>query len=263
MMNKRPLIQFDSVGMYFGGIKAVDDVSFSVDEGQIFGIIGPNGAGKTTIFNVLSGVYVPTKGVVYADSIPLNNLPPHKIIGTIVGRTFQNIRLFNDRTVLDNLKIAQYCKIHYGLKDVLLVTKKFKEEEERLEAEAMEVLQFLELSDKAHIIAGTLPYGAQRRVEIARALVSKPKVLLLDEPAAGMNSNEIDELNVFITKIKSDFNLTVLLVEHQMKLVMQVCDEILVLNFGKKLVIGKPEEIRNNRQVLEAYLGKAKMQEGR
>jgi branched-chain amino acid transport system ATP-binding protein len=258
MMNKSPLIQFDTVSMHFGGIKAVDDVSFCVYPGQIFGIIGPNGAGKTTIFNVLSGVYVPSKGVVYADGKPVNNLPPHKIIGTMVGRTFQNIRLFNDLTVLDNLKIAQYCKIQYTLKDALLVTKKFKEEEERIEAESIEVLKFLDLSDKAHIIAGTLPYGAQRRVEIARALVSKPKVLLLDEPAAGMNGSEIDELNMFISKIRSDFNLTVLLVEHQMKLVMNVCDEILVLNFGKKLVIGKPEEIRTNKQVLEAYLGKAR-----
>ena len=257
-MNKNPLIKFDSVSMHFGGIKAVDDVSFSVNEGQIFGIIGPNGAGKTTIFNVISGVYTPTKGIVYSESLPLNNMPPHKIIGTIVGRTFQNIRLFNDRTVLDNLKIAQYCRINYNLMDALLNTKKFKKEEKRIESEAIEVLEFLELADKALLKAGTLPYGEQRRVEIARALVSKPKVLLLDEPAAGMNSNEIDELNVFISKIRSDFNLTVLLVEHQMKLVMNVCDEILVLNFGKKLVVGTPGEIRTNKQVLEAYLGKAK-----
>ena len=257
-MNKNPLILFESVSMHFGGIKAVDDVSFSVNNGQIFGIIGPNGAGKTTVFNVISGVYKPTKGKVYSQSTLLNNLPPHKIVGTIVGRTFQNIRLFNDQSVLNNLKIAQYCRIKYNLLDVLLLTKKFNDEEKRIQDEAMNVLEFFGLADKAHLKAGTLSYGEQRRVEIARALVSKPKILLLDEPAAGMNGNEIDELNMFISKIRSDFNLTILLVEHQMRLVMNVCDEILVLNFGKKLVVGKPEEIRTNTQVLEAYLGKAK-----
>ena len=194
----------------------------------------------------------------YAESVPLNNLPPHKIIGTTVGRTFQNIRLFNDQTVLDNLRIAQYCRIRYGLMDALFVTQRFKQEEARIKSDAMEVLEFLGLADKALLKAGTLPYGEQRRVEIARALVSKPKILLLDEPAAGMNSNEIGDLKEFISKIRSDFNLTVLLVEHQMKLVMNVCDEILVLNFGKKLLVGKPEEVKTNKQVLEAYLGKAK-----
>lgn len=243
--------------MHFGGIKAIDDVSFEVEEGRIFGIIGPNGAGKTTLFNVISGVYIPTSGTVSSGDLVLNKLPPHRITGTIVGRTFQNIRLFDDQTVLDNVKIGQYCKTRYSLADVLIANRKQRDEEKRIHDEAMAILDFLGLADKAETKAGALPYGAQRRVEIARALASRPKLLLLDEPAAGMNPSEIDSLNGLIVKIRDNFELTVLLVEHQMRLVMEVCEEILVLNFGKKLALGKPDEIKNDGKVLEAYLGKA------
>lgn len=256
-MSKNTVVRFENVSMHFGGIRAIDDVSFEVERGRIFGIIGPNGAGKTTLFNVISGVYIPSSGTVTSGDLILNQLPPHRIIGTIVGRTFQNIRLFDDQTVLDNVKIAQYCKTHYSLTDVLLSNRKLKHEEKRIHEEAMATLDFLGLSERATTKAGALPYGEQRRVEIARALASQPKLLLLDEPAAGMNRSEVDNLNSLIVKIRDNFDLTVLLVEHQMRLVMEVCEEILVLNFGKKLALGKPEEIKNDEKVLEAYLGKA------
>jgi branched-chain amino acid transport system ATP-binding protein len=256
-MSKDTVLRFENVSMHFGGIKAIDDVSFEVEAGRIFGIIGPNGAGKTTLFNVISGVYIPTSGTVSSGDLVLNKLPPHRITGTIAGRTFQNIRLFDDQTVLDNVKIGQYCKTRYSLADVLISNRKQKNEEKRIHDEAMVILDFLSLADKAETKAGALPYGAQRRVEIARALASRPKLLLLDEPAAGMNPSEIDSLNELIIKIRDNFELTVLLVEHQMRLVMEVCEEILVLNFGKKLALGKPDEIKNDGKVLEAYLGKA------
>lgn len=256
-MNNTSTIHLERVSMHFGGIKAIDDVTFDAEKGKILGIIGPNGAGKTTIFNVISGIYIPTSGEIYSDNLLLNQLPPHKIVGTTVGRTFQNIRLFDDQTVIDNLKIAQYCRIQYSFFDTIFLSSKYREEEKRIQEEAMDALSYLGLSEKANKIAGSLPYGEQRRVEIARALVSKPKAILLDEPAAGMNSSEIDKLNKFILKIRDDFDLSILLVEHQMRLVMNVCDEIIVLNFGKKIASGKPENIRTNDKVLEAYLGKA------
>jgi branched-chain amino acid transport system ATP-binding protein len=256
-VSRDTILRFDDVSMHFGGIKAIDGVSFEVEEGRIFGIIGPNGAGKTTIFNVISGVYVPSSGTVSSGDLMLNKLPPHRITGALVGRTFQNIRLFDDQTVLDNLKIAQYSKTRYSLADVLVSSRRLRSEEKRIHEEAMAILGSLGLSDKAETKAGALPYGEQRRVEIARALASKPKILLLDEPAAGMNPSEIDSLNALIVGIRDDWELTILLVEHQMRLVMEVCEEILVLNFGKKLALGKPDEIKNDERVLEAYLGKA------
>jgi len=243
--------------MHFGGIKAIDDVSFEVEKGRIFGIIGPNGAGKTTLFNLISGVYIPSSGVVASGDLVLNRLPPHRIVGTVVGRTFQNIRLFDDQTVRDNVKIALYCKTHYSLVDVLLSNRRLQREEKRIHEEVSATLDFLGLADKAGTKAGALPYGEQRRVEIARALASRPKMLLLDEPAAGMNAGEVDNLNRLIVKIRDTFDVTILLVEHQMRLVMEVCEEILVLNFGKMLALGRPEEIKNDERVREAYLGKA------
>lgn len=251
------VVSFKNICMYFGGVKAIDDLSFSVEKGQIFGIIGPNGAGKTTVFNVLSGVYIPTSGEVkYRDQV-LNNVPAHKITSNGIARTFQNICLFNDQTVLDNLKIAYYGHSKYNVLDVILGTKRFREEEALIEKECLDILDYLGLKDFAAQKAGALPYGAQRRVELARAIACKPEVLLLDEPAAGMNPAEIEALNQLIQNIRDHYGLTVLLVEHQMRLVMSICDEILVVNFGKKLAQGKPHEIKNNSDVLEAYLGKA------
>jgi len=244
--------------MYFGGVKAIDQMTFDVEKGKIFGIIGPNGAGKSTLFNVLTGVYIPTAGEIYYRDKRINKMEPHAITGGGISRTFQNIKLFDSETVLDNLKVAHSSHIGYGIADVLLTTKKFREEEERIEEECMEILRYLGLERFACQKAGSLPYGEQRRIEIARALCCKPEVLLLDEPAAGMNPAEVDDLNQLILNIRDHYNLTVMVVEHQMRLVMSICDEILVVNFGKKLLQGKPEEVKNDPQVLEAYLGKAR-----
>ncbi len=255
-MINETIVTFKDVCMYFGGLKAIEKLSFTVEKGKIFGIIGPNGAGKTTVFNVLSGVYIPTAGEIYFKNQLLNNIPAHRITGNGIARTFQNIRLFDDMTVLDNMKVAHYGHIQYGVIGALLNTKKKQQEEKEIEKDCMEVLEFLGLSRYAGVKAGALPYGLQRRIEIARALSCKPEVLLLDEPAAGMNPAEIDTLNQLIIKIRDHYDLTILLVEHQMRLIMNICDEILVVNFGQKMIVGKPEEIRNNQEVLEAYLGK-------
>lgn len=254
-MSNGNIISLENVCMYFGGIKAIDDVSFGVEKGRLFGIIGPNGAGKTTIFNVITGMYVPTSGKIFYRDKQLNSLMPHTITGNGIARTFQNIRLFEDQTVLDNLKIAHFSHTKYGLFDVFLTSKKFREEEDRINQESMEILEFLNLGHLANKKAGALPYGEQRRVEIARALSCNPEILLLDEPAAGMNPAEIHSLNQLILKIRDHYGLTIMVVEHQMRLVMEICEEILVLNFGKNLAIGKPEELKADQAVLDAYLG--------
>ncbi|MDR0362936.1 MAG: ABC transporter ATP-binding protein [Planctomycetota bacterium] len=251
-----PVASFDNVSMHFGGLKAIDGLSFSVAKGKIVGIIGPNGAGKTTVFNVLSGVYTPTAGEIRFNGQLINALRPHVITGRGVARTFQNIRLFERQSVLDNLRAACCAHIKYGILDVMLSTGRMHREEREIETGCMDILSFLGLADKAGVKAGALSYGDQRRVEIARALACKPELLLLDEPAAGMNPAEMDLLNELIVRVRDHYTLTILLVEHQMRLVMGICDEILAINFGRKMAMGVPAEIRSNEQVLEAYLGK-------
>lgn len=251
-----PVVAFDNISMHFGGLKAIDELSFPVNKGKIIGIIGPNGAGKTTVFNVLTGVYTPTAGEMLFKGQRLNELPPHVITSNGIARTFQNIRLFEMQSVLDNLKVACYGHIKYGISDVILSSGRMRREERDIEERCMQILTFLGLADKAGQKAGALPYGAQRRVEIARAMACQPELLLLDEPAAGMNPTEIDQLNELIVRVRDHYELTILLVEHQMRLVMGICDEILAINFGRKMAMGEPAEIRNNEQVLEAYLGK-------
>lgn len=251
-----PVVSFDNVSMHFGGLKAIDELSFSVDKDRIVGIIGPNGAGKTTVFNVLSGVYVPTAGEIRFNGRLINKLPPHMITSGGIARTFQNIRLFEKQSVLDNLKVACYGHVKYGILDVVLSSGRMRREERDIEDGCREILAFLGLADKADLNAGALPYGDQRRVEIARAMACKPELLLLDEPAAGMNPLEIDQMNELIVRVRDHYGLTILLVEHQMRLVMGICDSILAINFGRKMAMGGPAEIRSNEQVLEAYLGK-------
>ncbi|NPV87422.1 MAG: ABC transporter ATP-binding protein [Anaerolineae bacterium] len=256
--NAAPILTLQNVCMYFGGVRAVDDLSLEVYHNEIVGIIGPNGAGKTTVFNVLSGVYIPTSGDIFFRGERLNELPPHTIISNGIARTFQNIRLFAKLSVLDNVRVAFFGHIRYSLVDTFLNTRAKRDEEAAIREEALRLLEVFGLADKAALPAANLPYGDQRRLEIARALACKPQVLLLDEPAAGMNPNEIDELNRTIVRLRERFDLTILLVEHQMRLVMGICERVLVMNFGRKLALGTPVEIRNNPEVLEAYLGKVR-----
>lgn len=260
-MSNETILTFNKVSMHFGGVKAIDDLSFEIKRNEIVGIIGPNGAGKTTVFNVLSGVYIPTSGDVIFKGNRINNLPAHAIINSGIARTFQNIRLFGKLTVLDNVRTAYFGKTKYSILDIFLNTRTKLNEEEHMRQEAMTLLEAVGLADKADVPASSLPYGEQRRLEIARALACKPEILLLDEPAAGMNPNEIDELNKMIVSIKEKFGLTILLVEHQMRLIMGICERIIVMNFGKSLATGTPSEIRNHKEVLEAYLGKGRKNE--
>jgi len=253
---RTPALQALSLGITFGGLHAVSDFNIEIYPGELVGLIGPNGAGKTTVFNLLTGVYVPTEGTVIINGVPLNGKKTHEFVAHGIARTFQNIRLFGQMTVMENVKVACSGDIHYGLVDSLLRTKKFRETEEKLTEKALDLLKIFKLEDKAYIKASSLPYGEQRKLEIARALATDMKVLLLDEPAAGMNPTETAELLECIKVIRERFGIAILLIEHDMSLVMNVCERIQVINFGVTIASGKPEEIANNPEVIEAYLGK-------
>jgi ABC-type branched-subunit amino acid transport system ATPase component/ABC-type branched-subunit amino acid transport system permease subunit len=244
----------DDVKMYFGGLKAVDGVSLSVQPGQIHGLIGPNGSGKSTIVNCLTGVYRPTGGVVRIGSTPMNALPPHAIAALGVTRTFQNIQLFRDLSVLDNVLMGYHLRMRYGFFDMLLRTRRSVEEEARFRQEAMDLLSFLGLAHLAESEAQSLPYGLQRLVEIARALALDPAVLILDEPAAGVPAGEIGALSDVIRRIR-DAGVTILVIEHHMDLVMGISDHVAALDYGRKIAEGTPEEIQANERVIVAYLG--------
>ena len=253
------LLRIEKLTKSFGGLTAVSSVSLSVDKGALVGIIGPNGAGKTTVFNLLTGVYAPTSGEIVLNTdgreIVLNGKKPYQAAALGLARTFQNIRLFKDLTVLDNVRIAMHEKIRYSLPTGFFRLKGFYEEEERLKEEAIELLDIFDMSDKVDELAKNLPYGEQRHLEIVRAMALKPKLLLLDEPAAGMNPNETQELTRTIDRIRKDFDLTVVLIEHDMSLVMNICEKIFVLDYGMLIAQGTSEEIRRNKKVIEAYLG--------
>ncbi|NLT95831.1 MAG: ABC transporter ATP-binding protein [Clostridia bacterium] len=253
------LLSVDKLTMSFGGLTAVSNVSFQIEKGELVGIIGPNGAGKTTLFNLLTGVYVPTSGTIKLNldgkEMIINGLKPYEVTKAGLARTFQNIRLFKDLTVLDNVRIAMHQNIQYHMPAALYRFNKFYYEEERLLKEAEELLDIFKLSHKKNELAKNLPYGEQRHLEIVRALATKPAILLLDEPAAGMNPNETTELTETIEWIRNEFDLTILLIEHDMSLVMKICERIYVLDYGMLIASGTPSEIRTNKRVIEAYLG--------
>ena len=251
-----PALQITGLTKQFGGLRAVGNFDLTVQPGALDGLIGPNGAGKTTVFNMISGLYVPTGGEVDLYGEPLVGLEPFEITQMGIGRTFQNIRLFPNLTVLDNVLIAYHPHAGYGLFDGLLRTARFGRKEREMVDRAREFLAIFGLEPIQDQMARNLPYGEQRRVEIARALAADPKLLLLDEPAAGMNPNEIERLMEYIHFIHERFHLTILLIEHQMRLVMNICQNLTVMDFGEVIARGTPKEIQNNPQVIEAYLGR-------
>lgn len=249
------LLRTENVSEVFGGLKAVTDFNIHLDRGELVGLIGPNGAGKTTAFNMLTGVYQPTTGSITFEGESIVGLKPYQVTQRGIARTFQNIRLFSELTVLENVKIAFHYHVKYSVLEAVFRVGRYFKEEEEIDKEAHQLLKIFHLDDKANEVAKNLPYGAQRRLEIARALAAKPKLLLLDEPAAGMNPQETKELMEMIRWIRQEFGLTILLIEHDMSLVMGICERIYVLEYGEIIAEGTPAEIKENPEVIRAYLG--------
>ena len=249
------MLEVTSLGISFGGLRAVDELSMKIEKGGLVGLIGPNGAGKTTVFNMLTGVYRPTDGGIRLDGQNLVGKKPHEICKLGVARTFQNIRLFSNLTVLDNVKTGLHNEITYSLAESLFHIGSYRKKERQMDEKAMELLGVFGLEGVADYKAANLPYGKQRKLEIARALATDPKLLLLDEPAAGMNPNETGELMETIELVRKKFGVTVLLIEHDMKLVSGICEYLYVLNFGRLLAEGTPSEVLQNPEVVTAYLG--------
>ncbi|MGM9585768.1 MAG: ABC transporter ATP-binding protein [Faecousia sp.] len=254
--DKVPVLDVRNLGIDFGGLTAVDNFNITVGPTEVSGLIGPNGAGKTTIFNLLTGVYQPTRGSVLINGIDIKGMPTHKVNRLGIARTFQNIRLFSDMTALDNVKVGMHHEIKCSFASSLLHLPSYYRAEKQANTKAMELLDFMGLADVADAKAGSLPYGVQRRLEIVRALATNPSIILLDEPAAGMNPSETTELMHHIRRIRDTFHIAIFLIEHDMNLVMNVCEAIAVVNYGRLIAKGTPEEIRANPAVIEAYLGK-------
>ncbi|HXG58083.1 MAG TPA: ABC transporter ATP-binding protein [Thermoanaerobaculia bacterium] len=252
---RAPLLEAKDVTIRFGGLTAVSHFDLTIQPHELAGLIGPNGAGKTTIFNMLTGVYKPTDGEIRVGGVPTRDLKPHQITALGVARTFQNIRLFKELTVLENVKIGGHIHYRYSVAAAVLHTNRFRQAEEAAEEEAFRLLDIFGLRSRAHDYAKNLPYGDQRKLEIVRALAARPKLLLLDEPAAGLNDRETRDLMQTIHDIRDRFDIAILLIEHNMELVMGICERILVLNFGRTIAHGTPDEIRHDPVVIEAYLG--------
>ncbi|SHH44855.1 amino acid/amide ABC transporter ATP-binding protein 1, HAAT family (TC 3.A.1.4.-) [Anaerosphaera aminiphila DSM 21120] len=243
------------VGIKFGGLQAVQGLNLKIKKGELLGLIGPNGAGKTTVFNMITGVYEPTEGEILLNGEKINGITPYKIVSKGIARTFQNIRLFGYLSVLDNVKIAMNKDMKYSIVEGMFRTKSYWREEFDVNSRAMEILKLFDLDKYKQYSANTLPYGQQRKLEIARAMATNPTLLLLDEPAAGMNPTETEELMNTIKLIRDNFGITILLIEHDMKLVLGICERLMVLNYGQVLAEGDPQEVINDEKVINAYLG--------
>lgn len=255
MENRDPVLEMQNVEKHFGGVHAIDNFSVKIEQGQIHGLIGPNGAGKTTIFNNITGIYAPDAGKILFRGYDITGSSPHRVAQLGIGRTFQNIRLFSNLSVMDNVIIASGNDATYNLAEAIFHDKNYRRREQHLQDKAMHLLEIVGLQDKANERASSLPYGHQRKLEIARAMALEPKLLLLDEPAAGMNADESMELVDFVQEIRSRFKITILMIEHHMDVVSNLCDYCTVLNFGKTLAVGTPAEVKSNPEVIRAYLG--------